>query len=1102
MKKEILFQNIFEQIEVPIFIIDVLPMDSEAQLTISNINPAFNKISGIRREKIIGKSPDEISQLIGTNSKHCQESGTVVNFNDTIRFPLGKKIFHVSLFPVPDEEGHIYCLIGVAQDITEKKRTEMELKRSHDLFQLIIDAAPTPILDLDLEGNVHSVWNRAAERMLGWKAEEVIGRPLPSIPANRQEEFKRLRQVLRQGKPLQGVEVVREKRDGSSIDYSIYASPLKDNDDKVIGNVAVLVDISARKRLDNIMNARLRLLELTSTKSKDELLTATLDEIETLTGSSIGFYHFLEADQKTLFLQNWSTNTLKNMCTAEGKNTHYDIDEAGVWTECVYKRSPVIHNDYEALPHKKGMPDGHTPVIREVVVPIFRGKQIKAIIGVGNKPTDYDESDVEIVSQLGDLSWDFIERKMSEEALKHSEWEKTIMNRIANIFLTIPDAALYREVLKVILKAMQSSMGIFGYLGENGNLVIPGIIQEYWKENQASDNPLIFPGDSLVEGLWERAIKEKKAFISDGPFQAHNGDIKIDYVLTAPILSGQKIIGLISVANKEGGYNENNKTLLERIADNISPILHARLQRDLEEKKRMTAELDLRESEEKHRLLFTNADEAIFIAQNEAIKFPNPKTLEMSGYSEEELMGISFDNLIHSEDKEYVLELFQDFAAAQRLPATHPFRIINKEGKLIWVQLTTAPINWENKPGILCFLKDITAEKKLEAQFMQSQKMEAVGRLAGGVAHDFNNMLVVIMGQTELILRKIPPSEPFHDQLKLVHKAALRSADLTRQLLAFARKQVITPKILNLNDVVSSMFNMLKRLIGEDIELSWNPDSELWPVKMDPSQVDQILANLCVNSRDAISSVGKISIKTENIKIDESFCLSHADFIPGEFVRLTISDNGSGMSEETIKHIFEPFFTTKGIRKGTGLGLATVYGIVKQNNGFINVYSEPGLGTTSNIFLPSYSGKGVKTQIKRDEEEPLKKGDETILIIEDDIEILELIKRILEELGYTVLTAKKPNEAINQVSEHTGKLHLIITDVVMPGMNGRELVKRLRIMRPSIKCLFMSGYTADIMLNRTILEKGVHFIQKPFSIKDISLKVREVLDKKSIGCKD
>ena len=375
--------------------------------------------------------------------------------------------------------------------------------------------------------------------------------------------------------------------------------------------------------------------------------------------------------------------------------------------------------------------------------------------------------------------------------------------------------------------------------------------------------------------------------------------------------------------------------------------------------------------------------------------------------------------------------------------------------------------------------------------------MEAIGALAGGIAHDFNNMMGVILGQVELGISGINPSEPIYRTLKDIEKAAQRSSELTRQLLAFARKQTVAPRVLDLNDTVSSMMNMLQRLIGEDIDLLWKPKKGIWPVRLDPSQIDQILANLCVNARDAIAGVGRLTLETDNRVFDEAYCAVHTGYLCGPYVMLAVSDDGQGMEKEIMGHIFEPFFTTKEAGKGTGLGLATVYGIVRQNEGFINVYSEPGKGTTFKIYLPRH-GAAMEEIPEEEIPKPFAKGNETILIAEDEPMILDIARTMLERHGYTILAAETPGEAIRLAREYTGKIHLLMTDVVMPEMNGRVLANTLLSIHPDLKCLFMSGYTANVIAHQGVLEKGVNFIQKPFSMNELIASVRKALDNSPI----
>jgi PAS domain S-box-containing protein len=382
---------------------------------------------------------------------------------------------------------------------------------------------------------------------------------------------------------------------------------------------------------------------------------------------------------------------------------------------------------------------------------------------------------------------------------------------------------------------------------------------------------------------------------------------------------------------------------------------------------------------------------------------------------------------------------------------------------------------------------------RLEGQLQQAQKMETVGQLAGGVAHDFNNMLQVILSYVEMSLSKVEAGQPLQKYLLEIQRAARRSAEITGQLLAFARKQTVSPKVLEFNGAVAQAQKMIQRLIGEDISLAWMPGHDLWKVKIDPAQLDQILANLAVNARDAIGGVGKLTIETANVSLDEAYCAAHVGFVPGEYSLLAVSDDGCGMDKETLSHLFEPFFTTKEQGKGTGLGLATVYGIVKQNNGFITVYSEPGEGTTFRVYLPRAEGAPGADAQDMEALTP-RGGTETVLVVEDEAAILQMAQLSLQQLGYTVLTASSPEEGLRRSEEHAGPIQLLITDVVMPQMNGRQLAERLSAVRPQLKCLYMSGYTADVIAHRGVLEEGVSFISKPFSLTTLAAKVREVLD--------
>ncbi len=390
--------------------------------------------------------------------------------------------------------------------------------------------------------------------------------------------------------------------------------------------------------------------------------------------------------------------------------------------------------------------------------------------------------------------------------------------------------------------------------------------------------------------------------------------------------------------------------------------------------------------------------------------------------------------------------------------------------------------------------KRATEEKdRLQLQLGQAQKMESIGRLAGGVAHDFNNMLQVILGNVEMGLQQVPSNNLVHRELVAIRQAARRSAELTRQLLGFARKQAVSPRVLDLNETVDGVLKMLRPLLGESIHLTWQPGTDLWPVKIDPVQVDQILANLATNARDAVVGEGSVAVRTANFVVEPASENALSDSPAGEYVALTVSDTGRGMSPEVLEHLFEPFFTTKAVGKGTGLGLATVFGIVKQNQGTISVESQPNQGTTFRILLPRAP---APAPVKEGKRKALVGGTETVLLVEDEPQILDIGRRTLEKQGYTVLASNVPQSALDLAARHPGQIDLLVTDIVMPGMNGKELKQRLEALKPGIKCLYMSGYTDDIIARHGGLGPNEAFIEKPFSVQDLLDKVRSVLQDK------
>jgi PAS domain S-box-containing protein len=924
-----------------------------------------------------------------------------------------------------------------------------DLQQTKQNLTITLQSIGDGVISTNLKGEIVFM-NPVAEALTGWSQTEARGKPFAEIFRIVNEETRKkaedpLGKVLRSGKVV-GLanHTLLIAKDGIERPIADSAAPISDAQGEITGVVLVFRDQSEQRLVQRLMKVRLTLQEYATTHTLDAFLTKALDETSAIVDSPIGFYHFVEADQNTLSLQHWSTRTLKEYCRAKGGGMYSSIDRAGIWGECVRRQKPVVHNGYASLPHKKGLPEGHVEVVRELVVPVMREGKVVAILGVGNKSADYTEKDVEIVSYLADMSWHIVERKLAEEALRESEaLFRNLFEHHAAVKLIIdPDTGN-------IIDANQSAEEYYGWP------------REQLRQMKIQDINVLSPIE--VKQEMEKARDQKRVYF-EFSHRRSDGSIRDVEVYSSKI----------EVKGKE--------------------LLHS-IVHDVTERKRV--ERMLQEREAKYRDLFENAPIGIFstTSRGQALSV-NTAMARILGYRSPQEAIERYPDLrsqlyVNPGWRDRFLQLLQEKDYVENFE----YEARRADGKTVWLSMNAriAKRNGDGSFIINGFATDITVQRRLEDQFHHAQKMESVGRLAGGVAHDYNNMLSVILGYAELALALLKPSEPLYNYIQEILKAAERSTKVTRQLLAFARKQTISPKVIDLNETVEGMLKMLRRLIGEDIDLAWLPKTDLWPVKMDPSQIDQLLVNLCVNARDAIADVGKITIETQMVTLDKAYYDDHMEFAPGDFVVLAVSDNGCGMNKEIQDKLFEPFFTTKAERQGTGLGLATVHGIVKQNKGFVNVYSEPGKGTTFKIYLPRHVDNVVDPQEESLAEIAMGHG-ETILIVEDEVAILNLSRAMLERLGYTLLTASTVNEAMRLAEEHSGEIHLLITDVIMPEMNGRDLADQMHTLYPDIKILFMSGYTANVIAHHGVLDEEVRFIQKPFSIEELAAKVREALE--------
>jgi PAS domain S-box-containing protein len=739
---------------------------------------------------------------------------------------------------------------------------------------------------------------------------------------------------------------------------------------------------------------------------------------------------------------------------------------------------------------------------------------------------------------------------------KKAEKSQAYLRRRLSSFWNIAtkvDATLQElcdDVLVELLNMTECRYSFYGFMDEAEEVMT----LHSWSTGALADcavinQPIHYP--ITKAGIWGAAVRERKPLVVNEYTMDHpqsiglpEGHVMLENLLSYPVFRGGKIVAVAAMANKKDGpFTDEDVQQVGSFLNSVQTLLEKR-----RAERELAWELKVNKVLADLGNILINPGQPIEAVATQVLSHAKALTGSEHGYVSE-IDPVTGNNIGHANtamlgdeckiilpEKPIVLSPGDDGLYAglwghafntkepfyTNHPAGHPQSAGYPEGHVPLERFLSVPVLFGGEVvGQIALANpsdDYTDKHRdavvrlgglyalaihryreehsrlhLERQLAQAHKVESVGRLAGGVAHDFNNMLSIILGNVEMVMEDVGSENPVMANLQQIYNAAQRSADLTRQLLAFARKQTIAPKVLDLNKTIQGMIKMLERLIGENIDLSWIPGEQVWPVKMDPGQIDQVLVNLCVNARDAIADVGKVTIETGTAVFDERYCADHAGFLPGEYVLMAMSDNGCGIDTDILANVFEPFFTTKETGKGTGLGLATVYGVVKQNKGFVNVYSEPGQGSTFKIYLPRYLTKAAYEPEKLFDR-PDEHGHETILLVEDESAILEMTTRMLERLGYNVIGAVTPAEAIHLAQKYTGEIHLLLTDVVMPEMNGRDLAKNILTFYPNLKRLFMSGYTANVIAHHGVLDKGVNFIEKPFSRESLGAIVREVLD--------
>ncbi len=1126
----------------------------------------------------------------------------------------------VSHYGSPDDMKNLVIL----RDITDRIKTEEERLRQKYFLEKAQDIGKIGTWELDLKKNI-LVWTDQNYRIFGIPegTEMTYERFLDCIHPDDLPYVDREWKAAVSGKPYDiehriiadgAVKWVREK-----------AILELDGNGKCIRGIGVTQDVTQMKQKEIIQSVKLRLIEYASSHTAGELLQKFLDEAESLAESDIGFYHLIDEDQKRLSLQSWSTRTLKNMCTEYVKEAHYPIAKAGVWSDSFRTRKPVVYNDYNELPHKAGLPAGHAPVIRMLTVPVLRDKKVVAILGVGNKRTDYTAQDVEVAQELADLSWEAISLKKANEALKTSEqrfrtlfqespigidlvspqgvpthvnqalidllgyskeelcsnpfttwthpddiddslekitriregkadhvtvekrylhkngrtlWTRTEvagvrkpsgeLDYFVSMVQDITEQKLNQESLRrseIALKQAQKIAGVGSWQWDLKN------DRHSWSEEiyhiygrELSLPPAVYPEvrNYFTPESWEGLTEQVEKAMADGfPYQYDAEVVRPDGEHRWITARGEAIKGVDGQVGQLQGtvqditehkkaeellrwYARRNEILSETASRLLQSNEPQHLINDLCQETMRFLEcqvfFNFMEDTDSGRL-HLNACAGIPEETQSEIEWIDHGTA-VCGTVAQTLHSMICEDIQDSADR--VTELIKSFGI--QAYCCHPLLIENRFlgtlsfGKRSESRFTPEEVEMIKSMAnlVAVAVNRIRNEKErisLEAQLRQAQKVEAIGRLAGGVAHDLNNMLCPILSYAEMLTEDLREGDERREQAVEIVNAGFRARDLVRQLLAFSRKQVIRLNPADINQVIKGIEKLLMRTIPEDIRFEKRLSKDLPLVLADIGQIEQILLNLSVNSADAMPDGGLLTIETGLSDLNEEYAKMHPDVVPGQYVTLSVNDTGLGMDDETLAHIFEPFFTTKG-EKGTGLGLATVYGIVKQHNGNIWVYSEPDMGTTFKIYLPvTTKVTGAKENVRP--EKSSRKGMENILLVEDNEPVRNLGRTILKRQGYNVLEAGNGEDALEILAAHGGVIDLLLTDVVMPGMNGQELYQMAVQRHQHLRVLYMSGYTDDIIAHRGVLKKGIQLIQKPFSVDGLAAKVREVLDDKT-----
>lgn len=1257
-EEKLLQANLLDSSINEIYIIDAgtLRFEYANQGALRNLGLTIKQIQSMVLKEIIPSMDEEslqsFIQPLLDGSKESLNVETLHQRKDGTEYPVELRL---QLF----ERDAKRVILAIALDITNRKKAQFEREASSRFLRKVTDTISETLMVINSDYTI-ALANRTVREIAGVDDPVAAGMTCYSLshgrstPCNDSDHPCPLR-TIQQTKKRMTLEQLHHDANGRNRYVEIVVEPIFDSDGNVIQIIESGRDITERKREETLVVIRSRLVEYATKHSLSELLTRIIDEVEALTGSKIGFYHFVSEDQKFVSLQAWSTNTMNSGCSVKSE-VEYPIAEAGIWVDCIEKKSPVVHNDYANFQGKKGLPKGHVPLVRELVVPVIRKNKIVAILGVGNKATDYDETDIKILHQMAELGWEFIYGIQTSQALRESEEKFRSVLEQSNdaVFIVLhnkldyfnnrfvemtgvtreeadsPDFDLLKYIAPESLPKVRDLMtrrdrgedlpyiNSFSILRSDGKLI----------HTESSLSSIEYMGGRAVLGLMRdvtklkeseyvisRHVKEQNLLleisrkisstldielvlqsISDGAAELLQTETAAIYLLqdndlrleatTPPIEPGfpeefrmasladhphilqaietrhpiaipdtrnaklspaeelivemrqlrsllylpiqhedHKLGVLILGTNTEPRrYSERDIDLCQTMTNQLAlGIQNARLHSEL---LRYTRELETqiagrkyfeREREKTLAFLQTIIDglpECLMVINlDHTIAQANKMVQVVAGGRDPITENLKCFQISHGSESECDSELHP--CPLKQVVETKTSVIVehvhfDAKGNEIPIEVVAAPIFDENGNvfQVVESSRDISQRKQDEAdketllqQLLHAQKMESIGILAGGVAHDFNNLLTPIIGNTELMMMNLEDGNPLYSNLKEILSTSERARGIVHQLLAFSRKQIMKMKQVDLNVLISNFRSILRHAIREDIIIKMQFSKSPNFVLVDPSQIEQVLMNLCVNATDAMPNGGQITIDTEDFELTRKNLDSFPELKQGSYAVLSIRDTGSGMDSKIQTKIFDPFFTTKGEGKGTGLGLSTVHGIILQHHGIIRLYSEPGKGSTFKIYLPISDTKLQQPAIDKPDStrtNPILgseyRGNETILVVEDEEQVRSILVKILSTFGYKVMHKSNAREAISAFDELDSPLDLLLTDIVMPDTNGVELYELLSQRQEHLKVLYVSGYTGATVQQYTSQRKKINLLQKPFSIVSLLSKVREVLD--------